>query len=152
MNTFGRIGIFAVATVLAAGCTIELEPDDSNHNEYLDGFGPSDTTAPEQDPAGQDQPQQDPPEEDPTEEDPAAQDPPGQPTDGVCGGSVCGGNDFCDFDDGSCGSNPATGTCTDPLSVCTSPTYAVCGCDGNTYNGRCDARQAGVSVWATGQC
>ena len=84
-----------------------------------------------------------------TPETPPEQDP---PTDGSCGGTYCAGSDFCAFDDGTCGSNPGTGTCVDPLGVCTSPTYPVCGCDGKTYEGRCDAQHYGVSVLASGPC
>lgn len=67
----------------------------------------------------------------------------------------CGASSFCDRSATACDLETA-GTCTLRPSAC--PTYtdssprAVCGCDGLTYDGACEAQQYGVSVASLGPC
>lgn len=61
----------------------------------------------------------------------------------------CPENEYCAREDFTCGS---VGLCTPVPSVCTSEYSPVCGCDWNTYDNACDARQAGVSVLSYGEC
>jgi hypothetical protein len=74
----------------------------------------------------------------------------------ACGGPTdikCGDGTFCFYTDGACGAGQATGTCNPfPTDCANTAPGAVCGCDGNTYNSRCEAERAGVSVSVTGAC
>lgn len=81
------------------------------------------------------------------EEQPAA--PPPDPS-ADCGGQICGDDQFCSVPDGQCGS--AAGVCADLVGACTDKLEKVCGCDGKTYDGRCEARLNGTSVAHVGGC
>lgn len=67
-----------------------------------------------------------------------------------CGGAVCGPGQFCSRPDGECGSD--AGVCKDKVGACTDKPELVCGCDGHTYEGRCDATVHGASVSHVGGC
>jgi hypothetical protein len=74
----------------------------------------------------------------------------------ACGGAdntKCASGLYCSYADGSCGSGAATGSCAVPPASCAGATPSpVCGCDGKTYDSRCAAQAAGVSVASTGAC
>jgi hypothetical protein len=77
--------------------------------------------------------------------------PPEQPP--LCGGASCGADQFCYFEDGSCGEGgPSGGQCKATDGTCTSAAIPMCGCDGATYPSLCDAIHAGVSVRHQGAC
>jgi hypothetical protein len=78
-------------------------------------------------------------EEPPTEEEPTE----------LCNGVVCGGGEYCQYQEGTCG---GAGACLNRYAVCTSSQEALCGCDGATYMGRCDAQQAGANIAHLGGC
>lgn len=75
-----------------------------------------------------------------------------------CGGpskAKCPAGSYCKYDDGVCASETTAGTCeTIPsATACATAVPApVCGCDLKTYDSRCDAQAAGVSVAADGAC
>jgi hypothetical protein len=79
---------------------------------------------------------------------------------GGSGGETCGGfagaacsrDQFCAFEDGSCGSADATGVCEPRPQGCTEDCPGVCGCDGNFYCNACMAHNAGVEVSAMASC
>lgn len=66
-----------------------------------------------------------------------------------CAGATCGAGEFCLYVDGSCGGG---GACTSYTASCTSAIEPVCGCDGQTYDSRCEALRAGVSLQHDGPC
>ena len=73
----------------------------------------------------------------------------------VCGGIAgiqCPADQFCEFDEGSCGEFDMTGSCRPFSEFCTQQFDPVCGCDGQTYSNRCFAHSAGVSVRHAGEC
>ena len=75
----------------------------------------------------------------------------------VCGGFagfLCGDDQYCDYPDGAaCGAADATGTCESrPTGDCPASLVPVCGCDGNTYGGACEAQKSGVDVLHSGAC
>jgi hypothetical protein len=74
----------------------------------------------------------------------------------ACGGIVgvtCDEGQFCNFPiETACGSGDQMGTCETPPNDCTDRAAPVCGCDDKTYGNECDARAAGVSIQATGEC
>lgn len=78
---------------------------------------------------------------------------------GACGreGRSCRANEdceasaFCEFREGTCGQRGA-GYCVERTEVCTQEFQPVCGCDGRTYPNACEARRAGVSIRAQGEC
>lgn len=61
----------------------------------------------------------------------------------------CGSGDFCAKPDGKCGSE---GICAQRPVLCPPGVAPVCGCDGQSYNNRCEAFVAGVDVNHTGTC
>lgn len=61
----------------------------------------------------------------------------------------CGENEYCARSDFQCGT---IGLCEPVPSDCTSDYDPVCGCDWQTYDNACLARQAGVSVLSYGNC
>lgn len=69
-----------------------------------------------------------------------------------CGSEGCGAGQYCEFPEGSCGTDGASGTCQLLPEVCLTIFAPVCGCDGRSYGNSCDAAVAGVSVFATGEC
>ena len=80
---------------------------------------------------------------------------------GPCMKSACGGqtsvacadaSTYCHFDDGTCSTANATGSCQTVPASCDDLPLIVCGCDGKTYPSRCEAAHAGTSVFAVGGC
>lgn len=72
---------------------------------------------------------------------------------GSRGSTPCPEGQFCDFVAGSdCGATDAGGQCKAKPSACTLDIRPVCGCDGRTYENRCAANSAGVSVDYDGEC
>jgi hypothetical protein len=73
-----------------------------------------------------------------------------------CGGPqalACSGDMFCNYEVGeACGAADALGTCEAKPEVCTRDYKPVCGCNGRTYNNRCEASMAGMAVVAEGTC
>ncbi|HET9209858.1 MAG TPA: Kazal-type serine protease inhibitor domain-containing protein [Thermoanaerobaculia bacterium] len=63
----------------------------------------------------------------------------------------CETSSFCEFQEGTCGQRGA-GFCVERTEVCTREFQPVCGCDGRTYPNACEARRAGVSLKAQGEC
>jgi Kazal-type serine protease inhibitor domain len=74
----------------------------------------------------------------------------------VCGGIAgipCGEKEWCDFPSGAaCGIGDRFGTCRPRPEVCPKSFIPVCGCDGKTYPGSCEAAQQGVSTAHAGVC
>jgi hypothetical protein len=76
-----------------------------------------------------------------------------QPTQACSSGKLkCDTGLFCSYAAPSCGTGPATGTCTKPPQFCTRIYAPVCGCDGKTYGNQCEADAASVSIKKTGAC
>jgi hypothetical protein len=76
----------------------------------------------------------------------------------ACGGIAglpCPNGEFCNQElppDGlGCGFADSLGSCQSTVEACTE-TEPVCGCDGVTYESRCAAHEAGVSVKARNAC
>ncbi len=75
-------------------------------------------------------------------------------------GSVCGGlsgktcpeNQFCKYNEGSCGQADQTGVCTEKAEFCAEIFTPVCGCDQKTYSNECYANIAGTSLKSQGEC
>ena len=59
--------------------------------------------------------------------------------------------DFCAFPLGDCGESER-GKCEEEPTVCPLASFPVCGCDAITYDNRCHAAQAGVSIRHEGAC
>ena len=84
-----------------------------------------------------------------------------------CAAGTCVGNHFCVLLDGTCRDfgflpcgtwdawepfGPEFGVCTQVPSGCTFEFDPVCGCDGRSYNNRCDAFQNRMSILHEGEC
>lgn len=79
----------------------------------------------------------------------------GAPSVRHCGGilgQLCPAGTMCVFPDGFCGVPDAQGTCTVPGAFCTGEVQPVCGCDGVTYDNRCEAARARKSIAHEGAC
>lgn len=63
--------------------------------------------------------------------------------------SNCAEDEFCQFDFAACGGE---GTCRRAEETCDGPFSPVCGCDGRTYQSKCLAQAAGMSVAYNGIC
>ena len=61
----------------------------------------------------------------------------------------CGTGDFCSKPDGKCDDE---GICAQRPILCPPEVNPVCGCNGTTYNNRCEAFLAGVDVKHAGKC
>lgn len=61
----------------------------------------------------------------------------------------CGAGDFCAKADGKCEDE---GICAKRPQLCPLPVDPVCGCNGKTFNNRCEAFRAGVDVKHAGKC
>ena len=73
----------------------------------------------------------------------------------TCGGfagTVCPPEYACDFQANDCGGTDSLGTCIPRPGGCPDPAMWVCGCDGNVYDGECEANNAGVDVNIFGGC
>lgn len=74
----------------------------------------------------------------------------------VCGGIAgisCGSrSEYCAYPQGTCNVADRQGTCQPRPLTCPASRTKVCGCDGKTYDGECEAIQAGVSVDYEGAC
>jgi hypothetical protein len=64
----------------------------------------------------------------------------------------CGPAEYCAFVPGLCGRGPTPGTCRPKPASCDAVRAPVCGCDGNVYDGDCQAHAAGVDLAVTGGC
>jgi hypothetical protein len=73
----------------------------------------------------------------------------------LCGGLTgleCEGNDYCDYEDNSCGNTDALGACLAVPSECEPGGPSVCGCDGQSYENKCFAAMAGTDVAEASIC
>jgi hypothetical protein len=70
---------------------------------------------------------------------------------GTRGAPKCADGTFC-FVEGSCGEADQGGACIAPPSSCPKILAPVCGCDGNTYENRCVAQRARMSIRSAGEC
>ena len=74
----------------------------------------------------------------------------------VCGGFAnipCSAKEWCDFPIGTaCGIGDRFGTCRQRPEVCPKSYIPVCGCNGKTYPGSCEAAADGVSTAYFGPC
>lgn len=67
-----------------------------------------------------------------------------------CGvGIPCPLGQYCAYAPGKCG---GSGVCQIPPTMCPELYAPMCGCDGKTYSGPCQAFAAGVSVKSVGAC
>ncbi len=79
--------------------------------------------------------------------------------DGGATGDVCGGllsikcleTHFCDWEPDSCGAGDKQGVCMPRPRECVREP-GLCGCDGQRYEGECEAHKAGVDVAEIGIC
>jgi hypothetical protein len=74
----------------------------------------------------------------------------------TCGGllgQTCDVNEWCHFNNGSCGAADQTGTCElRQIGGGSCMPGVVCGCDGKTYMNLCSAHQAGMDTMPTTTC
>lgn len=79
---------------------------------------------------------------------------------GCTDASGCAADEYCAWNNEVCHIRPEAsredqpGACAPRAAFCgdSGPAGAVCGCDGNTYPGRCEANMAGVDVQNEGGC
>lgn len=77
------------------------------------------------------------------------------PQGGQCGGFIggrCAANEACIYADDTCNIADNQGMCQRTDVRCIAVNAPVCGCDGKTYQNRCIANNAGVSVEHEGSC
>lgn len=78
------------------------------------------------------------------------------PSGAACGGRtglLCPPDQFCDYEDDSCGAFDSTGTCRPRPTECLEPGgVPVCGCDGVEYWADCPANMGGVDRRNFGAC
>ena len=80
---------------------------------------------------------------------------PGCGTQEECGGLIglaCPDNQFCLYEEGTCGFADMLGICTDIPGACLGNWKPVCGCDGKTYSNDCVMMGAGMSKLHDGEC
>lgn len=73
----------------------------------------------------------------------------------LCGGIAgieCGDDEYCDYSADDCGGNDTTGTCQPRPEECEPDDDAVCGCNGEPYDNKCLAAQAGTDIAEIGLC
>ncbi len=64
----------------------------------------------------------------------------------------CAGDKFCLYPEGTCDDGVHPGVCTPKPEACPEIYEPVCGCDGRTYDNKCFAYMAGVSIDHPGAC
>ena len=67
--------------------------------------------------------------------------------------SDCGAAQYCEYEDGTCGTN-GEGSCQDrPAGPCRDGGFGMlCGCDGVTYGNTCFSKGTGVNTLHFGEC
>lgn len=79
----------------------------------------------------------------------------GPPTGDLCGGIagiLCSDDQVCIFEPGTCNVADRAGSCVTPGDVCPAVVDPVCGCDGITYNNKCEANKRGAAIDKEGPC
>jgi hypothetical protein len=70
-----------------------------------------------------------------------------------CGGAECGAGQYCQWMDGTCGeAGGGGGICEIIGGPCTGKYELVCGCDGQTYDSKCEPKMVGVAIRHMGPC
>lgn len=73
----------------------------------------------------------------------------------LCGGIAgieCGDDEYCDYEPDDCGGSDTTGLCQPRPTECEPDEDIVCGCDGEPYDNKCLAAQAGTDIAEIGLC
>lgn len=73
----------------------------------------------------------------------------------LCGGFAgieCNDDEYCDYEADDCGGSDTTGLCQPRPAECEPDEVTVCGCDGEPYDNKCLAAQAGTDVAEIGLC
>jgi len=71
----------------------------------------------------------------------------------VCAAHMpCPSSSYCDIADFTCGDVDLLGECRMKPNSCLPTTAPACGCDGVTYDGECQAQQAGIDVSVVDDC
>jgi hypothetical protein len=73
----------------------------------------------------------------------------------LCGGIAgieCGDDEYCDYEADDCGGSDTTGLCQPRPTECEPDEDVVCGCDGEPYDSKCLAAQAGTDIAEIGLC
>jgi hypothetical protein len=79
----------------------------------------------------------------------------GPPPGEFCGGLIpveCKPNEYCDYDDNTCGTADGSGTCKRRPDACPLVDRPVCACDGRIHSSDCIAFSDGFDLSANGGC